>query len=168
MLNCDAFFPCFVSFLLPFTRFLMLARIDYAGSALCRLRATLLVLPHCDLRCPVDMMGCKSVEETDVNRAQCTHVAARREIHGLIHPARIYSWEMGSAGVTGGLTRATIPPTAYRIRNTCVFGFQGIENYIDRTHSTLMEYHSDRKKTQLCNIFGGTRKASTHSPRSWC
>lgn len=167
MLNCDAFFPCFVSFLLPFTQFLMLARIDYAGSALCRLRATLLVLPHCDLRCPVDMMGCKSVEETDVNRAQCTHVAARREIHGLIHPAGIYSWEMGSAGVTGGLTRATIPPTAYRIRNTCVFGFQGIENYIDRTHST----HGvplRPEKTQLCNIFGGTRKASTHSPRSWC
>lgn len=133
-LNGDAFFPCFVSFLLPFTQFLMLAHIDHAGSALCRLRATLLVLPHCDLRCPVDMMGCKSVEETDVNRARCTHVAARREIHGLIHPARIYSWEMGSAGVTGGLTLplATIPPTAYRIRNTCVFGFQGI----DRTHST--------------------------------
>lgn len=147
----------------------MLARIDHAGSALCRLQARLLVLPHCDLRCPVDMMGCKSVEETDVNRAQCTHVAAWREIHGLIHPARIYSWEMRSAGVTGGLTHVTIPPTACRIRNTCVFfGRWGIENYIDRTHLPHGEWHSGLKKTQLCNIFGGTRKASTHSPRSWC
>lgn len=117
----------------------MLARIDHAGRALCRLQATLLVLPHCDLRHPVDMMGCKSVEETDVNRAQCTHVAAWIEIHGLIHPARIYSWEMRSAGVTGGLTYVTIPPTACQSRNTFVFLVHGELRIALIEHIYLME-----------------------------
>lgn len=124
----------------PFRTFcLMLARIDHAVSALCRLQATLLAPPHCDLRCPVDMIGCKSVEETDVNRAQCTHVGARREIHGLIHPARIYSWVMRSAGVTGGWTRVAILPTACRIRNACVFLLDGELRIRLIQHIYLME-----------------------------
>lgn len=137
MVNCILPQLCSV---LPFTLFLsMLACIDRAGSALCRLLATLLVLPHCDLRCPVDMMGCKSVEETDVNRAQCADVAAWREIHGVIHPARIYSWEMRSARVTGGLTHVTMPPTACRIRNTCVFLVYGELRITLIEHIYLME-----------------------------
>lgn len=116
--------PLLCSALLPVTLFSFeCLRVLSGGSALCRLQATLLVIPRCDPRCPVDMMGCKSVEETDVNRAQCAHVAAWREIHGLIHPARICSWEMRSAGVTGGLTHVAILPTACKIRNT--FWFMG-------------------------------------------
>lgn len=125
---------------------LMLARIDHAGSASCRLQATLLVLPHCDLRCPVDMMGGKSVEETDVNGAQCTHVAAWREIHGLIYPPRIYSWVTRSAVVTGGLTHVTIPPTACRISNTCVFLLYGEFRIWLIQHIYLMESATQKEK----------------------
>lgn len=166
MVNCILPQLCSV---LPFTLFLsMLACIDRAGSALCRLQAMLLVLPHCDLRCPVDMMGCKSVEETDVNRAQCADVEAWREIHGVIHPARIYSWEMRSARVTGGLTHVTMPPTACRIRNTCVFLVYGELRITLIEHIYLMESATQAWKKHNYEPFWGTREASTHSPRSWC